>query len=270
MSAPVLSKSLREEYENLFDTCQINDGKLSSVDNLIATIQANEARYEAVGTPLGIPWYFIAVIHSMESSLSFQKHLHNGDPLTARTVHVPAGRPVTGNPPFTWEESATDALTLEGLNHVKDWTLAGTLYRIEKYNGFGYRTLHHINTPYLWSWSNQYTSGKYVADGTFDPDAVSQQGGAAVLLRRMTDQGIIAMDTTTDPIAAIEELAAQVTISSQRSDAARALQEALNGVPGIQLTADGVPGSGTSTALQQVTGHYLSGDPRAVQAAGGA
>jgi lysozyme family protein len=43
---------------------------------------------------LGIPWGFVAVIHNMEASLDFTKHLHNGDPLTSKTVQVPVARPL--------------------------------------------------------------------------------------------------------------------------------------------------------------------------------
>jgi lysozyme family protein len=129
----------------------------------------------------------VGIIHSLEASCDFTRHLHNGDPLTARTTHVPAGRPRTGRPPFTWEASAIDALTLQGFASWKDWSVAGTLYKLEAYNGFGYRDHHRtVPSPYLWSFSNHYTRGKYVADGRFSPTAVSQQCGAAVLLRRLS------------------------------------------------------------------------------------
>jgi lysozyme family protein len=181
-----LTPELRAEYQKLFDTCQVNPAKVAEVNSLASKLVQNRARYEAVGKPLSIPWQFLGVIHTMECSQRFDQHLHNGDPLTARTVHVPAGRPLTGNPPFTWEASATDALTLEGLDKVTDWSLPGLLYRMEKYNGFGYRTRHpEVLTPYLWSASNHYTKGKFVADGTFDPDAVSKQDGGAVILQRL-------------------------------------------------------------------------------------
>jgi lysozyme family protein len=189
-----LTDALRAEYQNLFDTCQINIDKQNEVTSLAASLVQHRSRYEAVGTPLSIPWFFIGVIHNMESSQRFDRHLHNGDPLTARTVHVPAGRPAQGNPPFTWEASATDALRLEGLDRVTDWRLPALLYQIEKYNGFGYRLRHpDVLSPYLWSGSQHYTSGKFVADGTFDPDAVSKQSGAAVILRRMVDQGAVSL-----------------------------------------------------------------------------
>src|SRR5262249_26048617 len=124
---------------------------------------------------------------------------------TARTVNVPAGMPKTGAPPFTWEESATDALQARNLNHVTDWGLPGTLYQLEAYNGFGYRSNHpEVLTPYLWSFSSNYTSGKYVADHKFDPTAVSKQCGAAVLLRRMSELGIIQFKPDGAPITGVE------------------------------------------------------------------
>jgi lysozyme family protein len=193
MTVP-LTDTLRAEYQNLFDTCQINADKQTEVAGLAASIIQHRSRYEAVGTPLAIPWFFIGVIHNMESSQRFDRHLHNGDPLTARTVHVPAGRPASGDPPFTWEVSATDALKLEALDKVTDWQLPTLLYQIEKYNGFGYRTRHpDVLSPYLWSGSQHYTKGKFIADGTFDPDAVSKQSGAAVILQRMVSQGAISL-----------------------------------------------------------------------------
>jgi lysozyme family protein len=56
------------------------------------------------------------------------------------------------------------------------------LYLLEGYNGFGYRR-RGVPTPYLWSFSNIYESGKFVLDGKFDPNAVSKQCGAALMLK---------------------------------------------------------------------------------------
>jgi len=75
---------------------------------------------------------------------------------------------------------------MRGLGAKTDWSLAGMLYQLEGYNGWGYRLHHpHVLTPYLWSFSNHYTSGKYVAGGTWSDIAASKQCGAAVLLRRL-------------------------------------------------------------------------------------
>src|SRR4051812_40453838 len=77
---------------------------------------AHEDLYGRVKDQINVPLLFIMPIHEREASLSFGTHLHNGDPLTARTKHVPAGRPKTGNPPFKWDESAVDALTQQKLD----------------------------------------------------------------------------------------------------------------------------------------------------------
>jgi lysozyme family protein len=67
---------------------------------------------------------------------NFNRHLHNGDPLTSRTVHVPAGRPKSGTPPFTWEQSAVDALAYDGLTQVTDWSIEHVAYVFENFNGW--------------------------------------------------------------------------------------------------------------------------------------
>lgn len=175
------------QYQQLWDT-MVNHKPIQTTV-IVEQIQANRRRYESVITQgftvaWKIPWYVVGVIHSMESSLNFNRHLHNGDPLTARTVRVPAGRPVKGNPPFTWEHSAVDALELRGLDKVSDWSVPHMLLCIEGYNGFGYQR-RGINTPYLWAGSNQYTGGMYVSDGKYDPAAVSHEIGAALLLKQL-------------------------------------------------------------------------------------
>jgi lysozyme family protein len=181
-----LTQSGRKRYDLLYESCLVRPSRRAAVDQQVARITASKARYQKVGKALGIPWYVVGIIHSLEASGDFTKHLHNGDPLTARTTHVPAGRPKTGNPPFTWEASAIDALRGRGLNAWKDWSPAGTLFQLEGYNGFDYRDHHPgVPSPYLWSFSNHYTRGKYVADGRFSPTAVSQQCGAAILLKRL-------------------------------------------------------------------------------------
>jgi lysozyme family protein len=134
----------------------------------------------------------ISVLHNLEASGDFSRHLHNGDPLTARTVHVPAGRPRSGQPPFSWQESAVDALEYDGLTSVTDWSIEHLAYLFEGFNGWGYRLYHpHVKSPYLWSFSNHYTRGKYVGDGKWSETAVSQQCGAMVLLKRIEQGGHI-------------------------------------------------------------------------------
>lgn len=177
------SEAVRGELSALLATCVITDPARFRGARTISL--ANRARYEALGRSLGgIPWWFIAAIHGLESSFLFTRHLHNGDPLTARTRQVPAGRPPTGEPPFTWEQSGRDALTMPGkaYDRVTDWSPAHALWLLENYNGLGYRLYRGIQSPYLWAGTNHYTAGKYVADGKWDGAAVSKQAGAAGLL----------------------------------------------------------------------------------------
>jgi lysozyme family protein len=171
-------------YQQLYQTMSINPAKLSQLDKVISKINANKGRYTAVWNLTSVPWQVIAAIHYRESGNSFLRHLHNGDPLTARTTHVPAGRPLKGTPPFTWEESAIDAIRMQGLNKVTDWSIGNTMVLLEKYNGLGYKK-KGLPSPYLWSWTDKYKAGKYVADGKFDPKVVDVQCGVAVILKKL-------------------------------------------------------------------------------------
>jgi len=257
-----LTQELRIEYQMLFNTCRIRDDKQDTIDQIVANLESNRNRYLEAGQPLGIPWYFIAVIHNMESSCNFERHLHNGDPLTARTIHVPQGRPSSGTPPFTWEESATDALKYQNLDEWNDWSLPGLLYKLEEYNGWGYRLYHsHVLSPYLWSFSYHYRSGKYTADGRWSESAISRQAGAAVLLRRMTEKDSFLQSDPEAVLLLKAEPPVQYSNSAKSVHVER-LQTLLNAFPGISLRADGYPGQRTSEAFKQVFGVYLQGDPR--------
>ena len=181
--------SLQAEYGRLYRKLSVREARSESVEWHLAMIRKSKARYESVGLQTGVPWYFIAVTHGLEASFNFRAHLHNGDfPLSSRTRQVPAGRPTKWLPPSDWESSAKDALRLLGFTGQKDWSLTRTLYRLEAYNGFGYRG-YGVPTPYLWSFSNHYDRGKYVADGKFSYTARSQQCGAAVMLKMLAEAG---------------------------------------------------------------------------------
>lgn len=185
-------ESVQNGYANLWKRAEIMPARVGAADAIAAKLGRSRKRYEAVAVTVGAPWWFVAIVHQMEADASFSKHLHNGDPLTARTTHVPRGRPKTGKPPFSWEESAADALELQGIAAVPKWSVARALYEFEKYNGFAYFR-HAINSPYLWSFTNLYEKGKYVADGKYDADAVSQQCGAAAILKAMAAADIASL-----------------------------------------------------------------------------
>ncbi len=175
--------ALADEYAAWFAAAQIRPEFRESTDWHLTMMRQSRSRYERLGKRLGIPWAFIAATHGLEASFNFRAHFHNGDfPLSRRTRQVPANRPPTWLPPSDWESSASDALRLLGFTGQSDWSLPRTLYRLEAYNGFGYRRAGRAS-PYLWSFSSLYSRGKFVADGRFDPKARSKQCGAAVMLK---------------------------------------------------------------------------------------
>ncbi len=138
---------IADEYTKLWTACQIRADKASAVRRESDRVLAGRAVYEEISAATKVPWWFIGLIHGMECSYSMAKHLHNGDSLKARTWQVPAGRPKEGSPVFTFQESATDALTVDGFAGKTDWPLSMVLYRLERYNGFGYRRKFGFASP---------------------------------------------------------------------------------------------------------------------------
>lgn len=192
---PITFAARAPEYRALWDSMTINKAKAVSVLATARKIAAHKADYDTVARETNAPWYVIGIIHAMECNTNFGKHLHNGDPLTAKTVQVPKGRPKTGNAPFSWSESAIDAIRYDGLDKVADWSIERICYELEAYNGWGYARHHpDVNSPYLWAATNQYTAGKYVADGKWSGSAVSQQSGAMALLKALIENGDVTLD----------------------------------------------------------------------------
>jgi lysozyme family protein len=188
---PTLIFDYQTGYTKSWENATINRDVLSKVDWVIENkIIPHQSSYQAIQKELGIPWYVVAVIHSRESDFDFGTHLFNGDPLNARTVNEPAGMPLSPEPPYTWHQGAIAALQYDGLDKVVNWGIANTLYTLERYNGLGYWK-YNINSPYIWAGTNQYSSGKYVSDGRYDPDAVDEQLGCAAILKRLFEKDLI-------------------------------------------------------------------------------
>ncbi|MEO5684691.1 MAG: hypothetical protein ABIQ88_18765 [Chitinophagaceae bacterium] len=255
---------LQAEYQRLFDTCVINLDKLAEINTTFNKITASRSRYETVGNQLNIPWYFIGITHNLEGGSNFKMHLHNGDPLTERTVQIPRGRPSTGKPPFEWEASATDALTLKSLDRWTDWSVPGILFKLEGYNGYGYhQPAISINSPYLWSYSNHYAKGKFVKDKVYSPTAVSRQCGAAILLRRFIETQAATV-IIPDRLSLIKQLGETVAFAPNRVvEKARELQKLLN-LAGAHVLEDGKAGRNSSDAYFRFTGNFLAGDTEGV------
>jgi lysozyme family protein len=175
------SKTVSAENERLFSQAIIDPNRVSELERAVDVIKANKARYQTVEAATNVPWFFVALVHFAEGALDFSTYLGNRDPFKSVTIHVPKGR----GPFVSWEEGAIDALRLEGFvgSDLSGFlNLGRLLYRIEGMNGYGYHQ-HNVNSPFLWACTNLYTSGAYVAEHVFDPNAREKGCGAAALLK---------------------------------------------------------------------------------------
>ena len=102
------------------------------------------------------------------------------------------GTPLALEPPFTWQESARDAVAFYALNLVNDWTVPRVLYELERFNGFGYRK-NRVPTPYLWSCTSHYIKGRWENKG-FNPEGVFSRCGAAALLKVLIERKLVALN----------------------------------------------------------------------------
>lgn len=226
---------------------------------------ANKARYLTIARRAKMPdigWVFIAVSHYRESAQDFTKNLGQGDPLGKVTTHVPAGRgPFLG--PTAFEDAAVDALVncAPHAARLTDWSAPGMLTNLERYNGLGYANgpvtkrngvvvARYPAQPsaYIWSGTDQYKKGKYVADGVFDPNTVDKQlGCAGLILAMMQLDSSISFEGTAPPSPAID---APAPAASGILDA-RWLQNSLNALDASPpLSVDGISGPSTRNAVR--------------------
>lgn len=143
-----------------------------------------KSRYQAVQAKAPVPWFAIAVTHERECSQNWNGSIAQGDPWNKKSTHVPKGR----GPFNSWEDCAYDALMncAPYAGRWNDWSVGGTLTLLEKYNGVGYAAKGRPS-PYIWSGTDQYVSGKFVADHVYNPNVVDQQLGCAGLLKAMME-----------------------------------------------------------------------------------
>jgi lysozyme family protein len=184
-------------YANLWAQAKVKPEWRDRIEKAIDRFMRDRARYDLIEKLTTVPWWWVACVHERESGGNFKTHLHNGDPLSARTVGEPANRPARGEPPFTWEQSAVDALQLKGVDKIPvgGWSIPRALWEWERYNGLGY--FGKGNSPYIWSGTNLYVRGKYVADHQYDETAVDKQIGVASVLKVLVEKGIVTFGAPT-------------------------------------------------------------------------
>jgi lysozyme family protein len=224
-------ESLKAEYAQLWESAVPRVDWAKAIDATAKQVLADRGRYEYVASKVGnVPWYVVAAIHILEGSGNFETHLHCGDPLTARTVHIPKGHPRTGKPPFTWEFSACDALRLKNIQLTPGWSKERICYTLEPYNGWGYRWYHpSVLTPYLWSGTSHYVKGKYKSDGKWDGNLVSKQVGAVALLKRLQKLDKSITFTDADVVPSEDKPSKVAVVKDKLKEAAQKGAEAASG-----------------------------------------
>lgn len=175
----------KDTYAHAWHDLVIDADKAGAFDVAAHKVIAGRPHYDIITSRTGVPWAVIGLAHLRESDCNFKTHLHNGDSLVAKTHHVPAGRP-PGDPPFSFDDSAVDALRIDGLSSFTWDSIERVAYALETFNGFGYYK-HGLPSAYLWAGTNQYRGGKYVADNKFDRNAVDRQLGTMGVLKRIAE-----------------------------------------------------------------------------------
>lgn len=249
---PHFNDAMKAEYEDLYGKSSIQPQHLGEVDLVVNRIQGHlDLEYKEIQDKIGVPNFVVGIIHFREASGNFHCHLHNGDPLTGRTVHVPAGRPPTGSPPFTWVESAIDALAADQhLDSWHDWSIGGICFVLERYNGFGYRN-HGVNSPYLWGYTTAYVSGMYVSDGIWDPNAVNRNPGGIAILKRLVDKGFVKIGEENSPPTSLVPSSVPIPVRSGL-DRRKDIQKILSEGNLYKGQIDGIFGPQSRKALQEL------------------
>lgn len=171
--------SLKKSNQTRWDNMKINSS-MSPLDKVAKRLIAAKNRYLVVSAKTGVPWFIIAVIHEREASQDWGANLAQGDPWNKVSTHIPRGQ----GPFKSWEDAAINAIHSDHLDTWNDWTAGGALTALEKFNGLGYASKGRPS-PYVWAKTDQYVSGKYIADGVYDNNAVDKQDGCAALIKRM-------------------------------------------------------------------------------------
>ena len=150
---------------------------------------AAKARYVIVAAQTSVPWFIVAVIHEREACRKAGRAIWRRAIRGTRCRCMCRKAGAVSQLGKRRGQCARRCAPYAA--HWADWSVGGALTFLEEYNGLGYAQ-RGVASPYIWAGTDQYRSGKYIADGHFDPHAIDHQLGCAALLARMAifDQSV--------------------------------------------------------------------------------
>lgn len=153
------------------------------IDQMMNQADKKKEMIDEIARKADLPPALVAGIWYREASLKDGVYMHNGEKLGQPTQHVPKGVFFRED---QFVEAAVDALKrqrglADQLNlHYGSKDLGAMATYAEAYNGYGYRN-RGLTTPYSFAGTDQYTGGRYVADGKFDPNSFDRRPGIVAI-----------------------------------------------------------------------------------------
>lgn len=166
-------------------TTTLTNAQKSELSEIKSIYNQNKSRYENIShkikqkTGVEVPPELIAAIHYRESNCNFNTYLHNGEKLGQTTTKVPVGIYFDN-----FEDAAVDAICRVGVDNIKSGNPKSYLEFAERFNGLGYRN-KGVASPYVWSGTDKYKGGMYVADHQYSPTAKDRRCGVAIILNEL-------------------------------------------------------------------------------------
>ncbi len=172
---PKVDTPLYNKHINLLKKVKTNGLFKRELKKFSKIYKKNKEKYKIVSRRAKLPSQLIAAIHFRESSCNFKTYLHNGDPLGKRTIHEPKGKYFTKFTPAAVDAlSDKDSFRKKYKLKARSKDIVAMLSFAEVYNGLGYYNRDLIS-PYIYSGTNIYKSGKFTSDGVYDSSVKDKQ-----------------------------------------------------------------------------------------------
>lgn len=248
----------RVYYRKMFRTCQPLEESRKPIHQAFTKLLSHWSIYRETARIGNTHVAFVGLVAHMECGSSLKRILPDGREYSGEENH--------------WPFDAAIAIEEWLAQERVDWLdIPSVLKQLERFNGLGYAR-RGVHSPYLWSGSRHGVgTGKFTRDGEYDPEAVSKQIGAGVVLHEMVLSGIV---LCRDPPLEYDGLGERIgyfaaqfqgylnNVNSRASSLWR--MTSLRQKQGLNtpLVLDGWLGPKTSNAARAVLGRYLVGDPR--------